>query len=153
MEFVKLSNEECLLHDATHRITLDYNDAIGFTSGVAAQVLPASGNLPAGTFMRNCYTVLETAFDGGDTSALTIEIGDGSTANKWLASQQIHYSGTPVSYKEGTAASQNEALASAQAIYVELTATGTITQLDTGKIHIFLKLVDPRVMKDELPHA
>jgi len=150
MELVKLSHEASKTLGATHRLTITWEDVITFTSGTATPVIPASGTNPPGLMVENVFFYLETPFDGGSTTGLTFQLGDGGDVDRLINNQagtgvQVHLDGTEVLYYRETNASigNGYVYTAADTIDAIFTVAGAaITALTAGKLHVFLRLVE-----------
>lgn len=98
---------------------------------------------------------LITSFDGGATSALTVQIGDDDDADGFVAATSVHADNTPISSAANsgayftvggdanTAKAKNYDNAAAKSLNVLFTATGAnLTALTTGKLVVFAKVAD-----------
>lgn len=134
----------------THKFTIDYLDLVA--AGAATTLTIDLAAYAAGTALLAAAYRLETAFDGGATSALALDVGhNGATTDdpdSALDNYEIHADATEVLFGDGNGA----IFATLRTGYCPLdagtyqalfTATGgNLNVLTTGKIHIFLKIVD-----------
>lgn len=99
-------------------------------------------------------------FDGGDTSALTVQIGDDDDADGFLAAASVHADNTPLSSRQNTGAyftgtdsgtettanvikSKNYDNASTKSLNILFTATGAnLSVLTQGKIRVVVRGID-----------
>jgi len=144
MKITKLSFEVAALCGFTHKINITYADVIGFTDTVAVQVFPAgTDTLPAGTVIGKAAFNLITPFDGGATSGLTMTLGDGGVANRYITAKELHLDGTEILFWEECAATLPYAYVVADAVDAVFDVAGAaITALTTGEIEIYLQVYD-----------
>ena len=147
---LQLSLNEQARTGFTHKFTIDYNDlvAAGAAATLAIQLAPYA----AGTALLAAAYRLETAFDGGATSALALDVGHNGAStddpDSALDNYEIHVDATEVLFGDGNGAifaTLRTGYCPLDAGYFEalFTATGgNLNALTTGKIHIFLKIVD-----------
>jgi len=133
----------------THRFEIPYTDLTGTASTSVAISL---ATYAAGKGVTAAAYKLVTAFDGGATSALALDVGhNGATTDdpdSILDNYEIHADATEVLYGDGNGA----AFATLRTGYFPLdagayeatfTATGAnLTVLTTGEVHIYLRIVD-----------
>lgn len=145
----KLANNE-LAPGYTHIRTIDYTDltAAATTQTIEAIEIPQYGQVRDVTFY------LEEAFDGGATSTMTMQIGDGTDPNGYMVAKVVHVDGTEVFSGIIDGAYFNDATtdnvvnskyyATADTLDVLFTATGAnVNVLTQGKVHILAKITDP----------
>lgn len=149
MDQLQLSSEERSL-GFTHKFVIDYTDltALGAVTSGAIVLAPYT----AGQAVRGAAFKLNTAFDGGATSALALDVGHNGAStddpDSLLDNYEVHADGTEVFYGLGNGA----AFAANATGYVPLdagnyeatfTATdGNLNALTQGKITILLQIVD-----------
>jgi hypothetical protein len=100
----------------------------------------------AGTQVRNVAFKLHTAFDGGSTSNLTLQVGDSADVDAFVSNSIIHVDSTEENYGPSVAAGVGGKLGKVFAadgnINMLFTSTGAnINVLDAGDIEIFFNLV------------
>lgn len=138
MQIIPLTIEEAANCNFTQKIVLTYADIVTLTSATAASVYPDFNNastFPAGTYMRDAVMRVVTPFTGG-TGTLTLQLGDGTTANKFLAALDL----TTAGY-EGFNATQPLMFNAAGALKATVTAGTGITGWTAGEVHIYVDLV------------
>ena len=106
----------------------------------------------AGTIVQQAAYRLVTAFDGGATSALALDVGhNGATTDdpdSFLDNYEVHADATEITAGDGNGAvfaTLRTGYAALDAGNYEATFTATGANLSTitsGEIHIFLKIVD-----------
>jgi hypothetical protein len=150
MTTLKLSNEEAAISGFTHKAVISYTDltALGAVASGAVAILPYT----AGTLIRAAAFKLATAFDGGATSALTIDVGhNGATTDdddSLINGIEVHADATEILYQDGNGAAfatlrTGYAALDAGNIEATFAATGgNLNVLTTGEIHIYLGVVD-----------
>jgi len=134
----------------THKFTIDYTDltALGaVTSGVVV-LAPYT----AGTILQQAAFRLETAFDGGATSALALDVGwNGASTDDpdgAIDNYEVHLDSTEILAGDGNGAvfaTLRTGYSALDAGNIEATFTatgGNLNALTQGKVHIFLRLVD-----------
>lgn len=114
-------------------------------TAATAQVLPILTVAP-GDFIRDLATVVRTPFSDASDAAFNdtqLTIGDGSSANRFLAAQQVNVNGTEVYYKGFASTTPYVYLA---ADTVDLTVgsmTGkSLSDLDAGEVVIYLAVAN-----------
>lgn len=144
MKITKLSPQQQDRTGFTHKINITYADVAGFTSGVAAQVFPAgSGTLPAGSVVGKAAFNLITTFDGGATSALTMQVGDAGVTNRFITAKSVHADATPILFWEECAATLPYGYTVADALDVIFTLTGgTMGALTSGEVELYIQVYD-----------
>ena len=140
----RVANNE-LSNGYSDYITIKHGD---FTAAATTQTFTLA--IPAGGIVRAVGYYLETAFDGGSTSALALDIGDGSDPDGFLDNIETHVDATEVTYSTGIGAyidgatnneQQGELYTSADTLDILFTASGAnVDTLDTGKITIFVDM-------------
>jgi|TARA_R100001530_G_scaffold19987_1_gene16770 hypothetical protein len=140
----RVANNE-LSNGYSDYITIKHGD---FTAEATTQTFTLA--IPAGGIVRSVGYYLETAFDGGSTSALAIDIGDGSDADGFLDNIETHVDATEVTYSNGVGAyidggtgteQQGKLYTTADTIDILFTASGAnVSELDTGKITVFVDM-------------
>lgn len=150
MKLIQLSAQEQARHGFTHKAIVYYTDltALGaVTSGAVALMAYTAGF----KFSDAAYRIV-TNFDGGATSALTLELGwNGGTTddpNGLIEAISVHADGTPIAAGDGTGA----AFATKRTGYVALdagnieatfAATGAnFNVLTQGELEIYLSACD-----------
>ena len=127
----------------------------GFTDSIRIKVADLSAaattetiNLAvkAGTQVRNVAFKLHTAFDGGSTSNLTLQVGDGTDTDAFISNSIIHADATEENFGPSVAGGVGGKLGKAFAadgnINMLFTATGAnISTLTAGDIEIFFNFV------------
>ena len=110
--------------------------------------------IPAYAVVRSVSYYLIEAFDGGATTNLTVEIGDGTDPNGYILASEVHLDGTEViaaiTYgvflTVGTDVDTGNGKlygATADTVYVLFTATGADTSVLTqGKIRVVVSFDD-----------
>lgn len=146
MKIISLSPEERQYHLATHKVNIKFSDlaAIPITTPTAQQLVPAAGKtVPAGSTVRFAGFALITPFDGGATSSLTIQLGDGGSAARFLAATEIHLDATEVLYANAQAVTQPYTYLVADGIDATWTCLGAAgSALTTGEIDVFFHITD-----------
>jgi hypothetical protein len=150
MQLLRISKTDQEFHLATHKVIIKAADVAALAADAAVlPIIPASGTFPAGTVARFAGMKLVTAFDSSDAAinSLTIQIGDGGTANRLLTATELHVDGTEVLYKVEGAVTQPYAYLVADAIDATLTAAGggspTLAETTLGEVHLYLYLHTP----------
>jgi hypothetical protein len=145
MKVYALSNDEAARSGFTHKAILSY--AQGDFSAAAVSQTYALHAIPAGSVLQNIARRLVTNLSGGAASAVTSQVGDGSTANLYLTAQSVLSGATPIAGQAADGAGFNQAggaaINSATTLTATLTATGAnISTLTAGEIHYYWKQVD-----------
>lgn len=131
--------------DLSHILRVTYLDALQLTSATAQAVIPsnnlaASGNvLPAGAVVVRCVPNVVTAFtsSGGAITTLTISLGDGGSATRFVNAQD----GKTAAW--GTAYAGGYVYTAADTIDLTMTIAGqTMASLNGGQVDFYLKLAD-----------
>jgi hypothetical protein len=103
--------------------TLTAAEIVALGAVLSGTIAFPSGALPAGARFLGAELNVETVFAG--TTTLTVELGDGTTATKFMASSSLHTAGY------GGAAGSATPLASIGGVTPTLTLTSTGTDLNT----------------------
>lgn len=150
MKTLTLSNEEANRTGFTTKAILTFADlaALGAVTSGAIVLAPYT----AGTACQQAAYKVVTAFDGGATSALALDVGwNGATtddADGLLDNFEVHADATEVLYGLGNGAAFATLLTGYAALdagnfEATFTATGgNLNALTAGEIHIYLKIVD-----------
>jgi hypothetical protein len=128
---------------------IKYSDisAAATTSNYEAVQIPIYG------IVKTVSYVLDTEFDGGATSELTIQIGDGTDPNGYIEAKSVHADATPVFTSLVDGAYLNDSTtdnvvngkqyAAADSIDVLFTATGANTSaLTAGSLRVIVEYLD-----------
>lgn len=123
----------------------DLTDTAGLTKTI--QLLPtvSGSTLPVGTSVEVVGHNLVTPFDGGATSSLTAQLGDGSTTDRFYDAVQLHLDGTEIDYGHRVDASNAKAVIidTAVPLNVLFTAVGAnLSTLTTGEVELYLRIED-----------
>jgi hypothetical protein len=149
MKQLQLSNEEKIL-GFTHKFGVLHTDltALGAVTSGAVVLAPYI----AGQAVTAAAFKLVTAFDGGATSALALDVGhNGGTTDdpdSLLDNYEVHADATEILYGLGNGAAfatLNTGYAPLDAGNYEATFTatgGNLNALTTGEVTILLKIVD-----------
>ena len=127
---------------ATHRIKVLESDLTN-TTNAAAQAITLLA-IPAGAIVRNVYALnhqkfANTADAAFNTTALTI--GDGTTANKFVASAELNANGTVVRTIAGTGTQAGfDAAGSLVATFASMTGKN-LAALNQGELWVFVELI------------
>jgi len=143
MELQLLPLETAAQVGFTHRITLTHEDLTQATANTA-QTIPIL-SVPAGAYVRDCATYLETAFaDASDTAFNTtaIIIGDDGDTDRLLASTELNVNGTEVIWQGTVAANVPYIFTAANTIdlIVGSMAAKSLSDIDTGKLVVYLNV-------------
>lgn len=131
-----LSNELAAKTGFTDLIVLTYAD---LTEGDASQVIPILSVDP-GDLITNLATKLVTPFDSADADivSVAVTIGDGGSANRFLASQELCLDGTEIDFKAGVSDGYAYTAADTIDATVACTAGQLLTDVTSGELHIFI---------------
>lgn len=129
--------------------TIKYSDisAAATTNTIEAIQLPIYGIVKAVTY------VLDTEFDGGATSELTIQIGDGTDPNGYIEAKSVHADATAVATSLVDGLYLNDSTtdnvingkqyAAADTLDVLFTATGAnLDVLTAGSLRVIVEYLD-----------
>lgn len=90
---------------------------------------------------------VDTNFDGGATSEMTVTIGDGADADGYITASSVHEDGTTVTYAANSGAflsgatSASKVYTAADTIDILFTATGAnVSVLTTGEMEILFDI-------------
>ena len=128
----------------THFVDISHTDLTQTTADTAQaiQILAA----PRGTLVEVVGTWLMEAFEDTADAAFnttTLEIGDAADADRLLVSQETNVKGTEVYAKAGTGAyAYDGATATAVNATFSAMAAKNLAALKTGKVRIYLRIVD-----------
>jgi hypothetical protein len=150
MKTYSISNEEAARSGFTHKFVLDFADvaALGANAAGAIALMPYT----AGTLFRSAAFKLVTAFDGGATSTMVLDVGhNGATTDdpdSLIDNVVVHLDGTEVNYQDGNGAvfaTLRTGYAAEDAGNIEATFTatgGNLNLITSGEIHIYLGVTD-----------
>lgn len=108
--------------------------------------------VPAGGIVKDVGVYLETAFDGGSTNALKIDVGDGTDGDGYIDNVELAVDGTEVIYtlsngpllKDADASSTNlhqgKLYSAADTIDILLTGSHNLNTIDTGKVTVWVDM-------------
>lgn len=122
------------------------------TAAATTQTIEAI-SLPAYAIVKNVTYYLDQEFDGGATSELTIQIGDGTDPNGYIEAKSVHADASSVTSSLVDGAYLNDATtdnvvngkqySSADTIDVLFTATGAnVSVLTAGKLRVIVEYLD-----------
>jgi hypothetical protein len=105
--------------------------------------------IPAGGVVRGVGFYLETAFDGGSTNSLTIDVGDGDDPDGYIDGVQIAVDATEVIYawnngdlvQAADVVNHGKLYTAADTLDILLTGSHALNTIDTGKINIFVDML------------
>lgn len=134
----------------THKFVIPYTD---MTSTAGTTLTIDLMSVTAGTVVKNVAHKVVTNFDGGATSALTLDLGYDLAAgtddpNGFIEAVSVHADGTPVAYGLANGAAfatklTGYAFLEAATIDALFTATGAnLTALTQGEVHVYVELAD-----------
>ena len=127
-------------------------EANELTAAATTQTIEAI-QLPAYSVVTQVAFKLEEEFDGGATSELTVQLGDGTDPNGYITAQSVHADATSVAaaivdgayLNDGTTGNTiNGKLYSADdTVDVLFTATGAnVSVLTAGKVRVVVSYID-----------
>jgi hypothetical protein len=148
MEVIPLNNHERIATGCSHVAVIDYTDL----SGTAATTKTLSlFTYAARDLVDRAFFDLVTPFDGGATSALTIDVGHNGAsvddADSLIDGVEVHVDGSEILASDGNGAAfatlrTGFAAQEAGAIEALFTATGAnLTALTTGKIRVYFNVI------------
>lgn len=129
----------------THVVKLFAADIAAMTSGSAYSIYPGynGATTSADLLVRDALLVVKTAFnafqsDGTTAVTLTLQVGDGSTGNAFIAATDLKTAATPAAAFNAT----KPAIPAGSIIKVTPTfgASGDPTKTSAGEAHIYLTL-------------
>lgn len=150
MKEILLTEQERAVSGFTHKFIVPYTDMTS-TAGTALTIDLKS--VTAGQIVTNAAHKVVTNFDGGATSALTLELGYDLAAgtddpNGFIEAVSVHADGTPVAYGLANGAAfatklTGYAFQESATIDAVFTSTGAnLTALTQGEVHIYVALAD-----------
>jgi hypothetical protein len=150
MQILPLSMEEAVKSGFTHKIIITHLDLVTETSGAACAIFPKFSDesvktIPIGSRVRACAVRAVTLFVAASMTDLSITIGDGGSANRYLTTVEVGGTTSPI-----TAGVWYETFAAAPFIYtaadtIDLVATATgaaLSALTAGEMHVYLHVAD-----------
>lgn len=149
MKTVPLSPTDRELYHATHKIIVGYADLVAVPTASTATgsfaLIPASGTFPAGTKVYNAaFKISSNTWAATSMTSLTITIGDGGSATRFLASTEILLANTEVVHFSNVAATAPYTYLVADTVDLFFTPTGANTSaLTAGEIEIYLDVETP----------
>lgn len=148
MKVARLSTTDQILHNATHKFTIDYADvaALGAaTTGVIALV-PETGTAPAGTVFGFAKMVITSnTWAGASVTALTAQIGiTGGDTDALMPATEICLAGTEIVHTVVGTVTQPLVLNTADSIDILFTSTGAnLNVITAGEIEVYLQVTSP----------
>jgi hypothetical protein len=150
MKTLALSNEERAQTGFTHKAILTYEDVAALGANASGAIALAA--YTAGVLFHKAAYKVVTAFDGGATSALALDVGwNGATtddADGLIDNYEIHVDATEVLYGDGNGAAfatlrTGYAALDAGNLEATFTATGgNLNLLTAGEVHIYWAQTD-----------
>lgn len=142
----RLSVEESAMTGFTDKKEIDFTDLTDASTSQTVTYAVAAGDVVSAAG----YSI-ETNFDGGATSELTITVGDGNDANGMLTASSIHEDGTEVPYAINTGilligdetvnCARNILYSAADTIDILFTATGAnMSALTQGRVTVWFTI-------------
>lgn len=133
----------------TVETTIKYSDL----SAAATTETYEAIQLPAKAIVKQVVFVLDTEFDGGATSELTIQVGDGTDPNGYITAKSVHADATSVAtgiidgayLNDGTTnyTVNGKQYAAADTLDVLFTSTGAnISVLTAGELRVIVEYLD-----------
>ncbi len=146
MTLKKLSHEESTANDgATHIAELTHAD-LTETGANTAQTI-ALVTVADKMSVECTHMVLVTAFQDASDAAFNttaITVGDGNDVDELLTSTELNVNGTEVNQKTGTAVTHDYAAADTVDVVFNSMSPKALNDIDTGKVHIYLRVLDNR---------
>ena len=140
MKLLPLASEARAQTGFTHKIEITHADLTAAATTETLALFPQTGTFPAGTACQRVGFSLKTPFDGGATSTMTLQVGDGGDVDRLLPAVVVHEDGSEIDF--GITNLDHVYLA-ADTIDALFTATGAnVSVLTAGAIDIFLAIVD-----------
>ena len=137
-----------------------YTDSIRITHAdltAAATTQTLTKAVKAGDQVRSVAYKLHTAFDGGATSALKLNVGDGDDPDGYIDNPEIHLDATEVMFgPQGLGAEilVGKVYAADDTIDILFTATGAnVSVLTAGEIEIFFNIIDINNVSDDFKNS
>jgi hypothetical protein len=149
MQIIPLTTEERAASGFTHKVVITYSDLTSETSGAACEIFPkltsSSPTIPIGSRVHACALRVVTLFVAASMTDLSVTIGDGGSANRFLTSSEVGGTTSPVAagiwYE--TFAAAPHIYTAADTIDITPTATGAaLSALTAGEIHVYLGVTD-----------
>jgi hypothetical protein len=124
-----------------------YTDSIRITHEdltASATTQTITKTVKAGTQVRSVAFKVHTAFDGGSTSALKLDVGDGDDPDGFIDNEEIHADATEVLYGPALdGVMTGKTYAADDDIDILFTATGAnVSVLDAGEVEIFFNIIN-----------
>ena len=127
-------------------------EANELTAAATTQTIEAI-QLPAYSVVTQVAFKLEEEFDGGATSELTVQLGDGTDPNGYITAQSVHADATSVAaaivdgayLNDGTTGNtiNGKLYSAADTVDVLFTATGAnVSVLTAGKVRVVVSYID-----------
>jgi hypothetical protein len=141
MEIRTLSqNEQAAYGGATHIVKVDRFDLTAAATTQTLPILPAVGNLPAGTIVECIGHRVVTAFAGPSITAVTLQVGDGGDTDRLCTAALDDLIAVGFTAVPRSVTTQPFCLAAADAVDALFTATGAnLSVLTAGEVHILLR--------------
>lgn len=141
----KLPIESAAILGCNYEVVIDYTDL----SDTAGTTKTLTVTIPADSWVRGGFHLLETDFAAPSISSMVYTVGDGSDADLFMTSTQVEVSGTvvdgkgPVPGSGAVATPTGKHYASADTLDIAFTATGAnLSTLTAGKMRYYFSLVN-----------
>ncbi len=142
-QVIALSALEAAANGYTHMCVVNHTD-LDETTANTAQTLELL-DVGAGSVVQACAVHVRTPFQNSADAAFnttTIEVGDGGSVARFLASQEVNVNGTEVLTKAGTGTLLGYNAADTVDIKVTSMAAKSLSSLDTGSLVVFLRIAE-----------
>jgi len=150
-QLIPLLIEEQQANDAgfTHFVSLGPNDLTETTADTPQDI--SLGTVPAGWIINKSMVVLVTPFkDASDAAFNTtaMVVGDAGSANRYVTSTQLNENGTEITLPKYNATSYQVTADTEILANIAAMAAKSLSDIDTGEVHIFLQLIDTLILSD-----
>lgn len=142
MDIIKLLAEETRESGFTHKAVITHADLTETATGTAQVLAPI--NVVNGSMVTKVAARLDTAFKNtGDAAFNTtaITVGDGGSANRFLASMELNENGTEILAKEGTGTLFVYTATDTVDVTFNSQTGKALNDLNTGKVTVFFSVV------------
>jgi len=137
-----------------------YTDSIRITHAdltASSTTQTIQKDVKAGDQVRSVAYKLHTSFDGGATSALTLNVGDGSDTDRFIDDPSIHADASAIVFGPQPVPATNsvgKVYAVDDTIDILFTATGAnVSVLTAGDIEIFFNIININNVSDDFKNS
>lgn len=124
-------------------VILTHEDLTEATANTA-QTIPLFAVRPGSIVRRVDCKLIRPFKDASDAAfnSNTVTVGDGGSANRFLASQQLNKNGTEIDYPVGTGTVYQYTAADTVDAVIGSMSAKSLSDIDTGELHLYFNVID-----------